>query len=358
MQPSGSSLPRRNGEPSAPSNRPGSVSLADKVRFLRRPEAYHPPARSVSAIETHMAWVFLSGEYAYKLKKPVHYEFLDFRTLAARRRTCWEEVRLNRRLAPHVYLGVVPLTLEPDGGLALGGSGPVTDWLVRMRRLPSDGMLDRVLAAGTWSPEDLGPAAELLARFYASLSPVPLEPEEYVSRFRRHIEDTERELIRPSFGLPEEDIRRIARGQIQFLDGHTRLLHARVEEGCVVEGHGDLRPDHIYLGPPPAVIDCLEFSRELRIADPADELSFLDLECGRLGSPAAGAFFLRVYRERTGDAPPDLLRSFYRSFRALVRAKLAIWHLRDDHVADPDRWRTRAHRYLVLAREALLRPSP
>jgi uncharacterized protein len=353
MRSSGPVLPREGGDAARRPIRPGSAPLAEKVRFLRRRRSYVPRPESVTAIETHMAWVFLAGDFAYKLKKPVRYEFLDYSTLNARRRICREEIRLNRRLAPDVYLGVVPLTLEPGGGLALGGAGPVTDWLVHMRRLPSEGMLDRVIAAGAVVLGELRPAAELLADFYASLAPFPMGAAEYVSRFDRDIVDTRNELTVPIFGLPEAKIQEIARAQAAFLDRHAPLLHRRVEEGHIVEGHGDLRPDHIHLGPPPAIIDCLEFNRELRIVDPVDELSFLALECGRMGNPEAGALFLRVYGERTDDRPPAALHSFYRSFRALLRAKLAIWHLRDDHVPDPHRWRTRARRYLTLAEENL-----
>ncbi len=120
-----------------------SVELADKVRFLRRPATYTPRPARITAIETHMAWVFLAGELAFKLKKPVRYHLLDYSTLGARRRACWQEVRLNRRLAPHVYLGVVPLVSTPGRELALDGPGTPVDWLVRMRRLSVTDMLDR-----------------------------------------------------------------------------------------------------------------------------------------------------------------------------------------------------------------------
>jgi uncharacterized protein len=350
-----STSPEREDAPSVPSG-PDAITLAEKVRFLRTPGAYHPPPTSVTAIETHMAWVFLAGNEAYKLKKPVRYEFLDFRTLEARRRTCRDEVRLNRRLAPHVYLGVIPLTLEPGDELARGGSGPVVDWLVRMRRLPSERMLDRVLVRGRWEGRDLEPAAGLLAGFYADLPSEPVEPGRYVERFRDEVEGTARELTKTAFGLAPEEVREIAREQLRFLENHASLLFARAEEGRIVEGHGDLRPDHIHLGPPPAVIDCLEFSRELRIVDPADELAYLDMECRRLGTAGVGPVFLGAYREGTGDDPPELLLSFYRSVRAWIRARLTIWHLRDDHVADPDLWRSRARRYLELAWQSL--PGP
>jgi aminoglycoside phosphotransferase family enzyme len=141
----------------------------------------------------------------------------------------------------------------------------------------------------------------------------------------------------------------IADAQLAALVRHRELFDRRVAEGRIVEGHGDLRPEHICLTPVPAIIDCLEFSRDLRLLDPADELSFLGLECERLGRPEVGRWFLASYTEVTGDDPPPPLLRFHRTYRALRRAKIAVWHLRDPGVRDHDRWRERALRYLELA---------
>ncbi len=350
MRPSGSVRSREddNGFPNRAASR--RVPLQEKVDFLRRPEAYDPPPASVVAIETHMAWVFLAGGHAYKLKKPVKQRTLDFSTIEARRRTCREEVRLNRRLSPSIYLGVVQLGMTCDGRLVLGEIGPAQDWLVHMRRLPREGMLDRMVSSGEAVPGRLRPAAELLARFYRSLAPISMAPSRYRDRIRTEIDETARELGEPGYGVPKAEVEDVTRELEAFVAGNGPVLTARVQEGRIVEGHGDLRPEHVYLGPPPAVIDCLEFDRELRVMDAADDLSFLDLECRRLGSREAGGYFLAAYAHATGDHPPEALLSFYRRFRAFVRAKIAIRHL--DHVpVDPDRWREGARRYLAMARQ-------
>ncbi len=120
-----------------------------------------------------------------------------------------------------------------------------------------------------------------------------------------------------------------------------------------MEGHGDLRPEHVFLGADPAVIDCLEFDRDLRLLDPVDELGFLALECALLGQPGVGTRFLEIYRESSGDRCPLQLLRFYQGFRAFVRAKIAIWHLKDDKVSDPDHWRMRAVRYLELGQACI-----
>ncbi|MBI3915832.1 MAG: hypothetical protein HY322_02345 [Betaproteobacteria bacterium] len=129
--------------------------ITEKVAFLRRPEAYAPAPHRVDVVETHMSWVFLADALVYKLKKPVRYEFLDFSTLEARRLNCQREVELNRRLAPDVYRGTVPLTLRSDGSLRLGGPGTTIEWLVEMRRLPADRMLDAAIRSHSVEPADV-----------------------------------------------------------------------------------------------------------------------------------------------------------------------------------------------------------
>jgi uncharacterized protein len=352
-----------------------TVGLEEKVRFLSDPGSYPSHPASVEVIETHMAWVFLAGGDAYKLKKPVRYELLDYRTLQDRSRVCREEVRLNRRLAPDVYLGVIGLAVEPGRRLAIGGEGRVIEWLVHMRRLPDDGMLDRALLRGPVSDERLDGAARLLARFYADARPVPMTNEAYRERFRASVDGTLSELLRPSFGLPRGLVTRLSEAQLDFLTGGSAaFLDHRAEEGRIVEGHGDLRPEHVFLGSDegagrsapstpsapgrvplsdPVIIDCLEFDRKLRLLDPVDELSFLAMECTLLGHPLVGERFRRVYAEETGDTPPPELLRFYESFRAFLRAKIAIWHLSDHGVPDHERWRNRALRYLEFGRERM-----
>jgi aminoglycoside phosphotransferase family enzyme len=328
---------------------PRQPSLRDKVDFLHRPEAYTPRPAVVQAVETHMSWVFLTDLHAFKLKKPIRYDVLDFSTLELRRRSCRREIRLNRRLAPDVYLDVVPLMVGADGGLRLGGSGRTVDWLVKMRRLPADRMLDRRIEDDRLERADVEAAATLLADFYASAVPAPVDGAGYVDHLRRGVEADREELVKPTYGLCGDDIRRIADEQLRYMDEHGDALETRVSTGHVVEGHGDLRPEHICLTDPPAVIDCLEFSRDLRILDPLDELSFLALECTRLGAPDVGGWFLDVYAKVSGDEPEPHILRFYRRFRALRRAKVAVWHLRDVELDGADRWRERAAWYVASA---------
>jgi aminoglycoside phosphotransferase family enzyme len=327
------------------------ATLEEKLGFLARPDAYPEATSRVAAVETHMSWVFLTDSHAYKLKKPVRYAYLDFSTAAARRLDCEEEVRLNRRLAFDVYLGVLPLVRDAVGRLRLGGEGEAVDWLVQMRRLPADRMLDHLLVGGSVTQAEIGRLARLLARFYASAPAEDLTPAAYRDRLAARIEDNRRELASPEFGLGPEVPERLGRLQLGFLRAHAALLDRRVEAGRIVEGHGDLRPEHVCLLDEPVVIDCLEFNRAFRILDPADELGYLALECERLRAPQVARWLLEAYGEASGDAPPTVLTHFYQSCRAALRAKLALWHLRDDGRHPPGTWRAAARDYLELAQQ-------
>lgn len=326
-----------------------------KLAFLAQPAAYPDRPRGVERIETHMAWVFLTDRHAFKLKKPVRYEFLDFSTVDARRRDCELEIVLNRRLAADVYLELVPLTADADGALALGGAGEPIDWLVKMRRLPRERMLDWRLEHASPAADELRPAALLLAEFYRNAEPLEVAPQAYLRALESAVRENAEALSLPLYRLPADMIARACDDQLEFLNKHGELALERARSGHIVEGHGDLRPEHICLVDPPVVIDCLEFKREFRIIDPVDELAFLALECHVLGQGWVGELFLHTYCDVTGDHPAARLFEFYKSQRALLRAKLAAWHLRDSEGGDAEKWLPRAGHYLALATECVAR---
>lgn len=327
----------------------GAMRIDEKVVRLCEPGLYRDGTQRVEVIETHFSWIFLTEHHVYKLKKPVRYHGLDFTTLTARRHNCEQEVMLNRRLAPDVYLGAVALTVSARGELALAGPGPVVDWLVAMRRLPAERMLDAAIRAGTVSADEVRKFSLLLADFYRRAAPMVLDPVAYRQRFANAMQANHVELIKPAYDLPGHQIAALTRCQEHFLRDRGQLLARRARDGHIVDAHGDLRPEHICLTPDPVIIDCLEFDPELRRLDPVDELAYLALECERLGAAALGTDVLRHYREATGDACPDALMYFYQVFRACLRAKIAIWHLADCAPDDRARWSERARSYLDLA---------
>ncbi len=330
-----------------PSIDSGNGATGDKVRFLRSSGAY-PRVPRVTAIETHFAWVFLAGDAAYKLKKPVHQGSMDYSTLARRRRACLAELTLNRRLAPSVYLGVIPLCVRRDGHMALEAGGRVIEWMLKMRRLPSRRMLDRALAAHAVSKSDIEVVARLLCRFFSAARRVPLTRTAYLQRLGAQAAHALRELSMSDLGLDRDLVRQVTDAQLMFMSRERALLARRAV--LLRDGHGDLRPEHIFLGSraqPACVIDCLEFDPGLRRLDPLEEMAFLLLECERLGAMAVGARLLRYYQEMLPDGAPTMLVDFYRSRRATVRALIAAWHVRDRRFArEHRRFRAIAHGYL------------
>jgi aminoglycoside phosphotransferase family enzyme len=296
-----------------------------------------------------MSVVFLTERHAYKLKKPVRYEFLDFSTLAARRFDCEEEWRLNQTLAPGVYLGVVPLAVDDAGTPRLEGQGEVMEWLVKMRRLPASHMLDRRLRSGTLDRSELTVLAVRLAEFYGSCRVEVLTTADYLERLRQDMDANGTVLAEPAFGFSTGLINELQTAQRGFLERQTPLFEQRVREGRIVEGHGDLRPEHVCLLDPPVVFDCLEFNRRLRIVDPLDELAFLAMECERLGADFVGPELFRVYASRRGDPAPAALIDYYKCTRACMRARLSLLHTRELPRSGWARWQALAHDYLMLA---------
>ena len=330
-------------KPRVPEDAGRECRLEDKVAWLRG-----RLGPGDEAIETHFAWVFLEGGHAWKLRKPVRRDTMDHGTLEARRNDSEEELRLNRRLAPDVYRGVRPLTRDACGRLAIGGDGEIVDWLVEMRRLDRSRMLDVMLASGRATRADLERIAARLAGFYAVEPPAATDGAALVARLDTQVHANHAVIATLDAAAADA----LRRDQLRFLHGHREWFDARAASGCVIEGHGDLRPEHVLVGEPPAVIDCLEFDRQLRMLDRAEELAFLELECGRLGAAEAGRYVAGRCLELLGDTVPASLAHFYRSHRAATRAKLYVWRASEPDGDSPEKWLATARTYLALAREA------
>jgi aminoglycoside phosphotransferase family enzyme len=323
-------------------------TLERKVAFLRQPGAYaHAPA-AVTERETHMSWVFLAGDKVYKLKKPVRFPYLDFSSLALREAACRAELRLNRRLAPEVYLGVASLNASARG-LSIGGEGKVVDWLVVMRRLDESQTLECTIRDDRVQTWQLDRLAATLVNFYRCATPVMLRPEIHLNDWHAGLAYNRRVLLDPRLGLPAGLVRRIDGVQRRFLARQGHLLARRVRRRCIVDAHGDLRPEHIFLGDPVRIIDCLEFNPRLRAVDPFDEIAFLSLECERLGAAWAGDYIRRRVSRGLRDGLSEELFLFYRSHRAALRARLAIAHLLEPNPRTPEKWPRLARSYLRMA---------
>ena len=326
----------------------GGPSLGEKVAFLSSPAAYGRSAGAVTCRETHMSWVFLAGDRVYKLKKPVRFPYLDFSTLFRREMACRAELVLNRRLAPDVYDGVVALA-KSSQGLSIGGAGEVVDWLVVMRRLDERDTLEYAILEHRVQSWQLDRLIATLLQFYRHASPVFVSPATHIADWRRDLAYNRRVLLDPRLGLPSGQIRRVDRAQRLFLASRAPLLAARVRNRHIVDGHGDLRPEHIWLGDPARIIDCLEFNSRLRAVDPFDEIAFLCIECERLGAAWAGEYLRRRIAHALCDGLADDLFAFYRCHRATLRARLAVAHLLEPAPRTPEKWPRLARIYLDLA---------
>jgi len=325
-----------------------SHSLNEKVKFLSDKETYAGTS-SVEVLETHMSWIFLTDQYAFKLKKPVRYEFLDFTSINSRYNYCKEEVQINKPLAGDIYLDVIPLVVY-NGVLQLNGEGVTIDWLVKMKRLPLEYMLHTAMSNGTVRNDWVQQAAEMLVDFYLASPPVKIDPQHFRQQIVNDIEINSADLLREEFKLPKSLIIGVTTDLLHFTVKNADLFDRRIAEGRIVDGHGDLRPEHICLAPKPVIIDRIEFNRDLRIIDIAEELSFLALECEMLVSPFIGQLFLNVYKWKSLDKIPETLICFYKAKRAFLRAKLSILHLLEKkYQTDEQKWKNRCSAYLQAA---------
>jgi uncharacterized protein len=324
------------------------VSLDEKVAFLSRAGSYGLPAGDVVCGETHMSWVFLAGDGAFKLKKPVRFPYLDFSTLPRREAACRAELALNRRLAPDVYRAVAPI-VRSGNRLAIGGSGEIVDWLVVMRRLDPGGTLEQAITTRRLTACHLDRVISTLAAFYRRAAPALVSPGAHLGRWHRSLAFNRRVLLDARLAQPAGLVREVSRVQRRFLAQRSALIADRVRRGRIVDGHGDLRPEHIWLGDPVRIIDCLEFNADLRAVDPLDEMAFLCLECERLGCAWAAGHIRRRAHRVSPDGLSEELFTFYRCYRASLRARLAAAHLLEPHPRTPEKWRRQARTWLRLA---------
>ena len=291
-----------------------------------------------------MSVLFFVGDRVYKLKKPVHMDFLDFSTRAARERVCRRELELNRRLAPDVYLDVLDV---------VGSDGQPLDHLVVMRRMPEERRLAR-LAAGGAGDECVRDVARAIAAFHARADTSgEIAAHGAVGQVRANWESSFA-TMQPFVGtvLDADVAREVAAEARRYLDGRTRLFAHRIELGKVRDGHGDLLADDIFcLDDGPRILDCIEFDDHLRYGDVLADVAFLAMDLERVAGPATGARFLGWYREFAGETYPDTLAHHYIAYRAHVRAKVAC--LRSAQ-GDPAAVES-ARRLLALARDHLLR---
>ncbi|MGK9067546.1 bifunctional aminoglycoside phosphotransferase/ATP-binding protein [Stutzerimonas chloritidismutans] len=305
------------------------------IAALQNPALYPHPVDGFKVIETHISWVILTGAYAYKMKKPVDFGFLNFTELASRKHFCEEELRLNQRMAPALYLQVLPVTGNPDAPI-LGGDGEPIEYLLQMREFPQSQLLAEVQARGELSDVHIDALAEQIAQFHLKTPQVahdhPLNrADAIVAPMRQNFEQIRPLLTEPADLLQLDALLDWTETSIARL---WPLLERRSEDGFIRECHGDLHLGNATLIDGAVVLfDCIEFNEPFRLIDVASDAAFLAMDLEDRGLKCQARRFTNAWLERTGDYAALELFNLYKAYRALVRAKVSLFRL--DQEQDP-----------------------
>jgi hypothetical protein len=328
----------------------GNVNLEELIAALADAAIYPHPVKGLHVVQTHTSCVALTGEVAYKVKKPVDFGFLDYSTPDKRRALCEVEIRLNQRLCPDVYLDVVPLVRTPDG-LRFGVEGPVVDWAVRMRQLPESDMLPVRLRSDAVTLEQVERIAGLLASFHAR------SPEHAVDRFGSPDQISENVLENLSGLLPlvgaelsPDQLAALGGYAERFLSERRELFEQRVRSGHIRDGHGDLRAQNLCLFPGlqdgVQIFDCIEFNDRFRYGDVACDLAYLAMDLDLAGRRDLRETLISAYEREAKDRVLRVVLPFYLCYRACVRGKIALFAAAEEEVPPLER---AEHRKLAAA---------
>ncbi len=326
------------------------LSSLKKALLHKDPYPHHPP--TIQLIETHISLVFLTGDYVYKVKKPVNFGFLDFTTLEKRQDYCQQEVTLNRRLAPRLYLGVVPIT-EENGQISVEGTGATVEVAVKMKQMPEDFLMDRLLKKNEITPHMLEAVSATLARFYAEAETNDriqsfARPERIKQDTDENFEQTEEYI---GVTLSRETYQEVREKTNRFLQTQREVFDQRIREERIRDCHGDLRLEHIFWGEEISIFDCIEFNERFRYTDVAADISFLAMDLDYHGREDLSDHFVHSYMRESGDHGLTRLLDFYKCYRAYVRGKVESFRLKDPSISSEGKQEAleRAQRYFHLA---------
>ncbi|HET98271.1 MAG TPA: hypothetical protein ENN98_06210 [Desulfurivibrio alkaliphilus] len=328
--------------------------LPETVSFLLNPAVYPHPVAKVELLQTHISYVLLAGDFVYKLKKPVNFGFLDFSTLERRRHFCAEELRLNRRLCPEIYLETLSLNRDGAGRFSLNGAGEPVEYLIKMVRMPEAGMMSGLLEQGRVEVKHLEQIIAKLVPFYQQADGGPevtaLGAAEAVAvNVLENFEQTEGFV--GCSALSREQFEQISAYAREFLQ-QEELFAARQRAGRIREGHGDLYSANICFGQQQVYIfDCIEFNQRFRCCDIASDIAFLAMDLDLHGREDLSAYLVEEFARRSAD--PELLTMlrFYTCYRAYVRGKIGLFtaHAPEVDAATKERSLALAARYFQLA---------
>lgn len=341
------------------------ISKTHLLAFLQDPASYpHDPAE-VECVQTHASWVFMVDHYVYKVKKPVDFGFLDYSTLDKREHYCHREVELNRRLCSSIYLGVEAISLsKASGSLQFSDEGEVIEYAVKMKRLPEEHFLHKMVARDELRKEHINRIVDELVPFYSNReSTAEIRELGTVDHIRVNT-DENFDQVEPFIGdmIERETFEAIQTYTNHFLEDHPALFRQRINNGHILDTHGDLHLEHINIQDNRVCIyDCIEFNKRFRYQDVANDVAFLAMDLDRAGEEELGRFFIDRFSEEMDD--PGLLRmsDFYKCYRAMVRGKVECLKSGEEEVDDQERAEAReqARGYFHQAlRYALLGSGP
>lgn len=330
--------------------------LPDYIEYLLRPSSYPHPVDRVELVQTHISFVTLAGDYVYKWKKPVNFGFVDFSSLARRKFYCERELFLNRRLCPEIYLET--LSINRNGkSFQLNGNGAIVEYGLKMARMPEEGMLNRVIAAGLLRQEHLALIVDILVPFYRQAEDgLEVQANGRVRAVARTIASNFSETKRfiGSAQLSRRRFARIKKGAASFLQ-RDELFAKRIRSGCIRDGHGDLYSNNICLAAKDKIyiFDCLEFNDSLRHIDICADVAFLAMDLDFHNLYDLSNFFIHRFVEKSGDAGLLQVLDFYKCYRAYVRGKVGLLAAADPAIEAPaaEGWWRSAGRYFQLAEE-------
>lgn len=332
------------------------------VQRLLEPAAYPHPTRDIRLVETHISWVFLTGDYVYKVKKPCNLGFLDFSTLERRHECCREEVRLSGRFAPDLYLGIVPITGSPDAP-RIGGGGDPIEWAVKMRQFDEAGRLDRMFAEGRLTADDCARLGTEIAHVDEGLAIAdPVQPwgtaDAFLATVAMNLEQLCR--ARPEAGDRVAALHAWVAREVSRL---RPVIAARIAAGKVRECHGDLHLANIVLHEGRMMaFDGIEFNASLRWIDVANDVAFLAMDLDARGRPDLAAHVVSNWMEAADDHAAAAVLPVYMVYRAIVRAAVAaIRHGQANDTGDSEtaeHARTESDRYLALAARLMMPTQP
>ena len=327
-------------------------------KALLNPEIYPDQPEEVEFLETHISFLFFTKAHVYKVKKPVDFGFLDFTSLEKRKYFCEQEVTLNRRLAPKFYLGVVRITREGQQ-VSLEGRGEVVEYAVKMKRIPEEILMDRLLERGRVTYEMIGAVSEKLSRFYTTTTTSDLirsfaRPERIKHDTDENFEQTERYI---DLTIPREAYSEIQNRTNRFLKIRTEVFHQRIAGNWIRDCHGDLRLEHIIWGDEISIFDCIEFNKRFRYIDTAADIAFLAMDLDYHEREDLSEHLIQTYIAKSGDT--DILRvfDFYQCYRAYVRGKVESFQGEGPHIPKRERKEAfqRAKKFFNLAERYALR---